>query len=92
LDIRDENIITQIGIFKIYPAQFVSIVLIILLTYINTKGIKNGKFIQTTFTVVKLLSLFGLIVFGFLLAAKADVWNANWADAWTMTHRSEELL
>ncbi|HRD57729.1 MAG TPA: amino acid permease [Ferruginibacter sp.] len=90
LDIRDENIITQIGIFKIYPAQFVSIVLIILLTYINTKGIKNGKFIQTTFTVVKLLSLFGLIVFGFLLAAKADVWNANWADAWTMTHRSEE--
>lgn len=90
LDIRDENIITQIGIFKIYPAQFVSIVLIILLTYINTKGIKNGKFIQTTFTVVKLLSLFGLIVFGFLLAAKGDVWNANWADAWTMTHRSEE--
>ena len=24
----------------------------------------------------------GLIVFGFALAAKANVWNANWADAW----------
>lgn len=90
LDIKDENILTTIGIFKIYPAQFVSIALIILLTYINTRGIQSGKIIQTSFTVVKLLSLFGLIVFGFLLAAKADVWNANWSDAWTMVSRSPE--
>ena len=90
LDMKPENMLTQIGIFKIYPAQFVSIGLIILLTYINTRGIKEGKMIQTTFTVVKLLSLFGLIVFGFLLAAKADVWNANWADAWAMTTRNAE--
>lgn len=40
--------------------------------------------IQTIFTVTKLLSLFGLIVFGFLLAADAEVWNANWTDAFTM--------
>jgi APA family basic amino acid/polyamine antiporter len=31
-----------------------------------------------------------LIVFGLLLAAKADVWNANWADAWSMTSRNAE--
>jgi len=90
LDVRDENMITQIGMFKIYPAQFVSIGLIILLTYINTRGIKEGKLIQTSFTIVKLLSLFGLIVFGLLLAAKADVWNANWSDAWTMVSRNSE--
>ncbi len=90
LDIRDENLITQIGIFKIYPAQFVSIAIIILLTYINTRGIKEGKLIQTSFTVVKLLSLFGLIILGFLLAAKTDIWNANWADAWAMTSRNAE--
>jgi len=90
LDVRDENMITQIGMFKIYPAQFVSIGLIILLTYINTRGIKEGKLIQTSFTIVKLLSLFGLIVFGLLLAAKADVWNANWTDAWTMVSRNGE--
>jgi APA family basic amino acid/polyamine antiporter len=40
--------------------------------------------IQTVFTVTKLLSLFGLIVFGFILGANAEVWNANWTDAWTM--------
>ncbi|RYD83489.1 MAG: amino acid permease, partial [Sphingobacteriales bacterium] len=84
LDMKPENLITTIGIFEIYPAQFVSIGLIILLTYINTKGIETGKTIQTVFTVVKLLALFGLIIFGFLIAAKAEVWDANWTNAWDM--------
>jgi len=84
LNMSDENILVQISWLKIYPAQLLSIVLIVLLTYINTKGIQGGKLIQTTFTVTKLLSLFGLIGFGFLLAAKSSVWNANWQDAWKM--------
>ena len=84
LEVTDNNILFQAGDFKLYPAQLVSIALIVFLTYINTKGVKGGKMIQTTFTVVKLLSLFGLIVFGFLLAAKPGVWSANWTDAWSM--------
>lgn len=88
LEMTDENMIAQIGFVKLYPAQFVSIAIIIFLTYINTKGVQGGKLIQTTFTVTKLLSLFGLIVFGFLLAAKSEVWNANWTDAWTMKNIS----
>lgn len=83
LEMKDENIILELGFLKVYPAQLLSIVLIIFLTYINTRGIKGGKLIQTTFTVTKLLSLFGLIGFGFLLAARSDIWSANWADAWT---------
>jgi len=89
LELTDENILLQLGSFKIYTAQLVSIALIILLTYINTKGVKGGKTIQTSFTVVKLLSLFGLIVFGFLMA-KGDIWNANWSNAWEMTSRNAE--
>jgi APA family basic amino acid/polyamine antiporter len=46
--------------------------------------VQGGKMIQTVFTVTKLLSLFGLIGFGFMLAASSEVWNANWTDAWTM--------
>jgi APA family basic amino acid/polyamine antiporter len=64
-------------------AQLVSIVVILLLTYINTKGVKSGKIIQNTFTITKLLSLFGLILFGFI-AFKGDVWHANWTNAWDM--------
>lgn len=69
------------GGFKITAAQLVGIVLIVVLTLINTRGIKSGKLIQTTFTSAKLLALFGLIIFGFL-AARSSVWHANWQNAW----------
>ena len=84
LEMTDANILIQIGFLKIYPAQILSIATIILLTYINTKGVQGGKMIQSTFTITKLASLFGLIGFGFLLASKASIWDANWANAWEM--------
>jgi APA family basic amino acid/polyamine antiporter len=84
LEMTDANILMQIGFLKIYPAQILSIATIILLTYINTKGVQAGKMIQSTFTITKLASLFGLIGFGFLLASKASIWDANWANAWEM--------
>ena len=84
LEMTDANILLQMGFLKIYPAQILSIVTIVLLTYINTKGVQGGKMIQSTFTITKLASLFGLIGFGFLLASKASIWDANWANAWEM--------
>src|SRR5262245_60260985 len=80
LELTDDNLLMQVGSLKIYNAQIVSILLIIFLTYINSKGIKGGKVIQTSFTIAKLLALFGLIVFGFIIGSKAGVWKANWAD------------
>jgi basic amino acid/polyamine antiporter, APA family len=82
--LSEKNIIADLGFIQISAAQIVAILLIALLTYINTKGIKNGKIIQTVFTTTKLLSLFGLIIFGFILAAKSEIWNANWTDAFSM--------
>ncbi|MFD2870939.1 APC family permease [Mucilaginibacter ximonensis] len=83
--VSEDNILysTMIGSynFKISAAQCVSIVLIIFLTYINTKGVKSGKIIQNLFTITKLASLFGLIIFG-LIMIKGDVWHANWTNAW----------
>ncbi len=69
--------------FSLSAAQLVSIAVIILLTFINTRGVKSGKWIQTTFTLTKLLSLFGLIIFGFI-ALKPEVWHANWSNAWDL--------
>ena len=79
--LSEDNILLNAGFIKISAAQIVSIVLIVFLTWNNTRGIKEGKIIQTLFTSVKLLSLFGLIVCG-LFALKHDVWNANWTNAW----------
>ena len=81
---EDANTFKIFGL-SIHYAQLVAIVLIVFLTYINTKGIHAGKFIQTLFTSTKLLSLFGLIVAGFI-AFKWDVWQANWQDAWSLKH------
>ncbi len=89
LEMNEADVLFLLGPFKIYPAQFVSIFIIVLLTYINTKGVQGGKMIQTVFTVTKLLSLFGLIVFGFILGANSEVWNSNWTDAWTMKSMSK---
>jgi APA family basic amino acid/polyamine antiporter len=81
--VSEDNILFNLGFIKISAAQIVSIVVIVLLTFINTRGVKSGKIIQTTFTLTKLLSLFGLIVFGFI-ALNSGTWHMNWSNAWTL--------
>src|ERR1700744_4804089 len=65
--LSEDNILWKLGWLKISAAQVVSIVLIVFLTFINTRGVKSGKIIQNTFTLTKLASLFGLIIFGFIM-------------------------
>lgn len=74
----------QTTYFSISAAQVVSIGIIILLTYSNTRGVKGGKIIQNTFTTAKLVSLFGLIIAG-LAMFRPGVWAANWSDTWMAT-------
>jgi APA family basic amino acid/polyamine antiporter len=78
LRILPENLLFVIGPFNIYKAQLLAILIIILLTYINTRGVKEGKIIQTSFTISKLIALFGLTLFGFFLV-KESFWNTNWS-------------
>lgn len=66
------------GIVKVYSGQLVAIGIIVLLTYVNSKGVKEGKFIQKLFTFAKLAALFSLILFGFILV-KESFWAENWA-------------
>ncbi|MCX2482659.1 APC family permease [Pedobacter sp. MR2016-24] len=80
--LSEKNILFHIQGFEFSAAQLVSIVTIILLTYINSRGVKNGKMLQTILTLIKILSLAGLILGGFFIAANTEVWDANWADAW----------
>src|SRR5215212_4624297 len=75
--VGEGNILLDLGFMRISAAQVLAILMILFLTYTNTKGIQGGKIIQTTFTSAKLLSLFGLIIFGFLLV-KQSFWDQNW--------------
>ena len=80
-EVGEANILFSIGSLDISAAQLLAIGTILLLTYTNTRGVKEGKIIQTTFTSVKLLSLFGLIVLGFVLV-KESFWSSNWENGW----------
>ncbi len=74
--------------FTISAAQITSIFIIVLLTYVNTKGVKSGKLIQTIFTAAKLIAIFGLILFGFIYGINKGIFGVNWQHAWdanTMT-------
>jgi APA family basic amino acid/polyamine antiporter len=81
--ISEDLVLMDFGFMTISPAQLLSICVIIFLTYLNTRGVQSGKLIQTIFTIVKILSLGALIIFGFW-ALKAEIWKANWSNAWDM--------
>jgi APA family basic amino acid/polyamine antiporter len=63
--------------------QLVGILLIVLLTWINTRGIRLGKLIQNTFTAAKTLSLAALILVGLLIGRNSAAIAANFHDMWT---------
>lgn len=87
--VSEDRVVFQIAGLNISAAQLLAITIIILLTYINTRGVKGGKMIQTSFTLTKLFSLFGLIIFGFIVM-KPDIWTANWENAWSMQKLSAD--
>ena len=70
-------------------AQLVAVVLILLLTLTNTRGLKTGKLIQNTFTFTKTAALIGLIIVGLLLGwnSQSAAYTSSWwnplANGWT---------
>ncbi len=70
--------------------QLVAILMIAVLTWINTRGLRLGKWIQNVFTSAKTLSLGALIVLGLLIGRNAQVVAANFAGA--LTPRDAEVI
>ena len=69
--------------------QLTAILLIALLTWTNTRGLKLGKFVQNTFTFAKTAALAGVVVIGLSLgwnpmsAARSAAWWNSWANGWS---------
>ena len=78
-----ENEIFRIGDnFTFTNKQILAMFSIGLLTYINTKGVKNGKIIQLVFTSAKLIALFALIIFGLYVGFHTDTFATNFTNMW----------
>ena len=80
----ERRILLEIGGLRVSAAQLTSILLIVVLTWINSRGVKEGKWIQTIFTLTKIVALAGLVIFGFILAARYDVTAANWSNGFKL--------
>lgn len=77
-----QNVLADVGIFKVNAAQLLAIASIIFLTWLNSRGVKDGKLIQFVFTSAKLIALFALIIFGLWVGIGSDAWSGNLNSLW----------
>jgi len=61
--------------------NLLAILSILLLTWINTRGLRLGKIVQNVFTVTKTISLAGLVILGLLFATGLAL-SANFTEFW----------
>jgi basic amino acid/polyamine antiporter, APA family len=70
--------------------NLLAILSIIVLTWINTRGLRMGKIVQNIFTVAKTISLTGLVLLGVVfstLAARTANFTGFWRNAgWSTLH------
>ena len=72
----------QFRFVKFGPVQIIAILSIVLLTWINTRGIKEGKRIQNAFTSGKFLLLLLFIIIGLIFASNSHAIHENLRIFW----------
>jgi basic amino acid/polyamine antiporter, APA family len=76
-----EPVIWKLGL-KFNVVQVLAIASIILLTWLNSRGIKLGKVIQNSFTYTKVIVLLGFIIVGLIFAKSSGAIDANMSAFW----------
>ena len=89
---EEGNVVLPIMGLNITSAQLLAIFIIAVLTFINSRGIENGKIIQRLFTSAKLIALFALIIVGIYYGFHSDVFSNNMAHAWDAKHIDPKSL
>ena len=80
--VLDQTLFTVGTGFVFSYQKVLAIFSIILLTYINTKGVESGKTVQLIFTSAKLIALFALIILGLYVGLQTDVLSNNFVNMW----------
>jgi APA family basic amino acid/polyamine antiporter len=72
-------------------AQLAGLLLIALLTWMNTRGLRLGKFVQNVFTFAKTGALIALIVLGVLIGWKSVAASGNFTGIWTVRGKLQDV-
>ncbi|MBO0933077.1 APC family permease [Fibrella aquatilis] len=83
-----ENVLLALGPVKITLGSLYAISSLVLLTWLNSRGVQSGKLIQNVFTSAKLVALLGLIVVGIALGLSSGLLSANLSNAWAASTTS----
>ncbi len=78
----EKNALIKIGDFKFSSVQLLAIISIVLLTWINGRGVKNGKLIQNIFGSTKIIAILILIILGFTIGMNAEAISSNFSNMW----------
>ena len=73
----------NLGFIKFGPVQVVAILSIVVLTWINSRGIKEGKRVQNAFTSGKFLLLLIFILVGLIFATNSHAIQENMKIFWS---------
>jgi len=76
------NYLLGSGKLGITTQQLLAIAVIVVLTLVNTRGIRTGAIVQNIFTFAKVGALLGLAVLGFLLGRNPQAVAANFGHFW----------
>src|SRR6266404_5269214 len=79
------------GLLTLTAAQLVGVLLIVLLTFMNTRGLKLGKIVQNVFTITKTGSLIALILLGILVGWNADAIHINFGNFWHVGGKLQDV-
>ncbi len=72
-------------------AQLVGVLMIALLTWMNTRGLELGKIVQNIFTVTKTGALVALIVLGLLIGWNAPAVADNFGSFWAIRGHLQDV-
>jgi APA family basic amino acid/polyamine antiporter len=85
-----ENVLVTLGPIKITLGSLYAIASVVLLTWLNSRGVQSGKLIQNVFTSAKLIALLGLIVVGIAVGLNSGLLTTNLRDAWEASTTSAD--
>ncbi len=84
-------VIFQLGSFNITAEKPLAIGSIILLTYLNSKSLKNGSWIQNILTTIKILSFGLLFILAFFIFSNPEVISTNFSNFYTNIQTTSPL-
>lgn len=77
--ISENTVLFSVGNYNLSLQRAFAVLTVLLLTYINSRGVKHGIITQHLFTVTKIVSMVAIIGIGLFVGFNADTFIANFS-------------